>query len=99
MKRDTYVTDADWNRFLEFSEKLETPFVVINLRTIKKNYIKLQNHFPYAHIFYAVKANPAPEIISLINELGGSFDIASRLSLIKCSPLVFLPSVLALETQ
>jgi len=83
VKRDTYVTDADWNRFLEFSEKLETPFVVINLRTIKKNYIKLQNHFPYAHIFYAVKANPAPEIISLINELGGSFDIASRFELDK----------------
>ena len=78
MNREDYVSDADWQRFLEFSEKLETPFVVINLRTIKKNYIKLQNSFPFAQIYYAVKANPAPQVISLLSELGSSFDIASR---------------------
>ncbi len=83
MNREEYVSDADWQRFLEFSEKLETPFVVINLRTIKKNYIKLQNSFPFAQIYYAVKANPAPQVISLLSELGSSFDIASRYELDK----------------
>ena len=83
MNREEYVSDADWQRFLEFSEKLETPCVVINLRTIKKNYIKLQSSFPFAQIYYAVKANPAPQVISLLAELGSNFDIASRYELDK----------------
>lgn len=91
MNREDYVSDADWQRFLEFSEKLETPFVVINLRTIKKNYIKLQNSFPFAQIYYAVKANPAPQVISLLSELGSSFDIASRYELDKVLALGVAP--------
>lgn len=83
MKREDYITDAEWNRFMEFSENLETPCLVINVRTIKKNYIKLQNSFPFASIYYAVKANPAPEVISLLSELGSNFDIASRYELDK----------------
>ena len=83
MNREDYVSDADWQRFLEFSDKLETPCVVINLRTIKKNYIKLQSSFPFAQIYYAVKANPAPQVISLLAELGSNFDIASRYELDK----------------
>ncbi len=91
MNREEYVADADWHRFLEFSDKLETPFVVINLRTIKKNYIKLQSSFPFAHIYYAVKANPAPEVISLLAELGSNFDIASRYELDKVLSLGIAP--------
>ncbi|HKL86422.1 MAG TPA: type III PLP-dependent enzyme [Treponemataceae bacterium] len=83
MKREDYLSDAEWQRFLEFSEKLETPCVVINLRSIKKNYVRLQNSFPYAQIYYAVKANPHPKVIALLAELGSSFDIASRYELDK----------------
>lgn len=83
MNREEYVSDAEWHRFLEFSEKLETPCVVINLRTIKKNFIKLQNSFPFAQIYYAVKANPNPKVISLLAEQGSNFDIASRFELDK----------------
>jgi ornithine decarboxylase len=83
LKRENYITDAEWHGFLEFSEKLETPFVAINLRTIKKSYNKLQSAFSYAKIYYAVKANPAPEVISLVHKLGANFDIASRYELDK----------------
>lgn len=72
------MTDAEWQRFLEFSENLETPNIVVNLLTIKRNFVKLQNSFPYADIFYAVKANPAPQVVSLLADLGSNFDIASR---------------------
>ena len=65
--------------------------MVINLRTIKKNYIKLKDSFPYAQIYYAVKANPAPQVITLINELGGFFDIASRFELDKVLSLGVAP--------
>ncbi len=91
MNRDDYIGDADWHRFLEFSEKLETPCLVINLRTIKKNFIKLQNSFPFAQIYYAVKANPAPKVITLLSELGSNFDIASRFELDKVMGLDVAP--------
>ncbi|AEE17405.1 type III PLP-dependent enzyme [Treponema brennaborense] len=81
IKKDEYISEAEWQRFLAFSQELETPCIVVNLRTIKKNYIKLQNSFPFAAIYYAVKANPANEVISLVNQLGGNFDIASRYEL------------------
>ncbi len=76
---------------LTFSENLETPCVVINLRTIKKNYTKLQNSFPFAQIYYAVKANPAAKVISFIAELGANFDIASRYELDKVLALGISP--------
>jgi ornithine decarboxylase len=79
--RDDYISDTDWQRFLAFSENLETPCVVINLRSIRSNFLKLQSSFPYAHIYYAVKANPEKAVLSMLAELGSSFDIASRCEL------------------
>lgn len=79
--RKEYVSDAEWNRYLEFSQALETPNIVINLQTIKMNFIKLRDLFPYAHIYYAVKANPGAPVLKLLDTLGSNFDIASRYEL------------------
>ncbi|MFA6937823.1 MAG: type III PLP-dependent enzyme [Treponema sp.] len=79
--RKEYVSDAEWNRYLEFSQALETPNIVINLQTIKMNFIKLRDSFPYAHIYYAVKANPGAPVLKLLDTLGSNFDIASRYEL------------------
>ena len=81
--RKNFVSDSDWEKFLEFSEKLETPNIVINLNTIKKNFIKLRDSFPYAHIYYAMKANPGEPVLKLLAEMGSNFDIASRYELDK----------------
>ena len=62
--RQDYISDSEWNRFLKFSKDLETPNVVVNLRQIKQNYIRLRDSFPYAHIYYAVKANPGEQLLS-----------------------------------
>jgi ornithine decarboxylase len=78
INRGEYISDDEWKRVLEFSEKLETPCIVIDLKTIRLNFQKLKGLFPYSDIYYAVKANPAPEIVSMLAELGSSFDIASR---------------------
>ncbi|MGE0120261.1 MAG: type III PLP-dependent enzyme [Dongiaceae bacterium] len=56
----------------------ETPCLIIDLAVIEENYRELQRSLPLARIFYAVKANPAPEIIGKLVELGASFDVASR---------------------
>jgi len=79
--RSEYISDNEWQRFIEFSQNLETPCIVINLRGIKSNYLKMRHSFPYAQIYYAVKANPDVAILSMLNELGANFDIASRYEL------------------
>ncbi|MDR2418091.1 MAG: type III PLP-dependent enzyme [Treponema sp.] len=81
LKRADYISDPEWNRFLDFSRDLETPCIVINPYTVKRNYIQLRDLFPYAQIYYAVKANPDPTVLSLLANMGSSFDIASRYEL------------------
>jgi ornithine decarboxylase len=78
VNRSDFVTDTEWHRFLEFSEPLETPCIVVNLNTVRRNYTKLKDAFPYAAIYYAIKANSHTEVVSLLAELGASFDLASR---------------------
>jgi len=56
----------------------ETPCVVIDLDVITDNYKTMKRLLPLAQIFYAVKANPAPEIVNVLNTQGSSFDTASR---------------------
>ena len=76
-KRETYISNEDWNKIKSFSEEKETPFLVVNLSTIKKKYEELTNNFPFAKIHYAVKANPAIEVLKLLKDLGSNFDVAS----------------------
>ncbi len=56
----------------------QTPCLVIDLAVIEENYRELERRLPLARIYYAVKANPAPEIIGKLAELGSCFDVASR---------------------
>jgi ornithine decarboxylase len=78
INRADYVSDEEWGRILDFSKKLETPCIVINPEIVQKNYLRLRDLFPYSLIYYAVKANSDPAIISLLAGLGSNFDIASR---------------------
>src|SRR5258708_4495511 len=65
------------NRFLA-DRRPETPCLVIDLDVIAESYKRLSALLPLAQVFYAVKANPAPEIVGMLNRLGSSFDTASR---------------------
>ncbi|OIO70157.1 MAG: ornithine decarboxylase [Zetaproteobacteria bacterium CG17_big_fil_post_rev_8_21_14_2_50_50_13] len=66
-----------------FARDKETPFVVIDRRLIHQHYDELIENFPYAKIYYAVKANPASEILELLRDRGACFDIASVYELSK----------------
>ena len=79
--REDYVSDKDWQKFLSFSKDLETPNIVVNLHTIKQNFIRLKDSFPYARIYYAIKANPGNPVLKMLAEMGSCFDIASRYEL------------------
>ena len=65
------------SRFLAETQP-ETPCLVVDLDVIEANYRALQRALPLARIFYAVKANPAPEVVTRLAGLGASFDTASR---------------------
>lgn len=51
---------------------------MIDVEEVARAYRLLQKYLPLARIFYAVKANPAPEIVGALKKLGSSFDVASR---------------------
>lgn len=54
-----------------------TPLVLIDHDVIRKNYAKFKKHLPKVQAYYAVKANPAPEIVQTLYRAGASFDVAS----------------------
>jgi ornithine decarboxylase len=54
-----------------------TPLVVIDHDIIRQNYAAFKKHLPKVQAYYAVKANPAPEIVRTLYQAGASFDVAS----------------------
>ncbi len=54
------------------------PTLVIDLARVEQQYLALKSGLGQADIHYAVKANPAPEVIARLVALGSHFDAASR---------------------
>ncbi|MEM7696431.1 MAG: type III PLP-dependent enzyme [Pseudomonadota bacterium] len=67
------------DRIVEFlkNTRPDGPCLVIDLDVVRGNFERFRRAMPESGIFYAVKANPAPEILSLLADLGSSFDCAS----------------------
>ena len=55
----------------------EGPCLVLDLDVVRENYLLFAKALPDTRVFYAVKANPAPEVLELLAELGSCFDVAS----------------------
>ena len=53
------------------------PRLVVDLDVVRDNYQTFAKALPDTRVFYAVKANPAPEVLSLLASLGSCFDTAS----------------------
>ena len=53
------------------------PCLVVDLDVVRDNYRAFAKALPDSRVFYAVKANPAPELLSLLVSLGSCFDTAS----------------------
>jgi ornithine decarboxylase len=51
--------------------------VVIDHEVLRRNYASFRRHLPKVQAYYAVKANPAPEIVRTLYQAGASFDVAS----------------------
>src|SRR5258707_13959131 len=66
-------------RIREFLRKRpdEGPCLVVDLDVVRDNYLGFAKALPDSRVFYAVKANPAPEVLNLLAKLGSCFDTAS----------------------
>src|ERR1700730_5510518 len=56
----------------------ETPCLVVDIDVIAEAYDLLRWYLPLARVYYAVKANPAPQIVAMLERKGANFDVASR---------------------
>jgi ornithine decarboxylase len=54
-----------------------TPLVIVDHEVVRRNYATFRRHLPKVQAYYAVKANPAPEIVRTLYKAGASFDVAS----------------------
>ncbi|MEO3384858.1 ornithine/lysine decarboxylase [Mesorhizobium sp. CAU 1741] len=66
-------------RILDFlaTRRPSGPCLVLDLDVVRDNFKAFERALPESKIYYAVKANPAPEILRLLASLGSSFDTAS----------------------
>ncbi len=55
----------------------ETPFLVVDLDVVRERYRRLDAALRTTELFYAVKANPEPQILELLVAEGCQFDVAS----------------------
>src|SRR5208337_5683634 len=67
------------DRILEFlrNRHEDGPCLVLDLDVVRDNYTAFAKALPDTRVFYAVKANPAPELLQLLVKLGSCFDTAS----------------------
>ncbi|AYA03389.1 type III PLP-dependent enzyme [Acinetobacter sp. WCHAc010034] len=81
MQLEHYYSSKQWQRIQDFSAAKNSPFLVVDLDRIQFKYEELKQCFPFADIFYAVKANPGMEIIQRLRNIGSNFDVASTYEL------------------
>src|SRR6202795_3005602 len=55
----------------------DSPCLVVDLDVVRDNYAAFAKALPDSRVFYAVKANPAPDLLKLLAGLGSCFDTAS----------------------
>lgn len=77
METKNYISDEKLMELKEFAGDKQTPFLVLDLDKVKYKYDELKENMPLADIYYAVKANPHPEVIKVLRDKGAYFDIAS----------------------
>lgn len=62
---------------LRLARRHGTPLFVVDHDEVRKNFSTFRKHLPRVQPYYAVKANPDPEIVRTLYQVGSSFDVAS----------------------
>ncbi len=70
-----------------------TPLFVVDHDELRRNYATFKKHLPRVQAYYAVKANPDPQIVRTLFKAGASFDVASLPELrVVCENIKDLPA-------
>ena len=66
-------------RIIDFlnTRRPDGPCLVVDLDVVRDNFTAFRRALPDSAIYYAIKANPAPEILRLLASMGSNFDAAS----------------------
>jgi len=80
--QDYYKGDT-FAQIKQLADTLETPCLIVDTNTFARQLDELMECFPYAKTYYAIKANPANELLEILNNRGCNFDVASRYELDK----------------
>ena len=59
-------------------DRRTTPALVVDLSVLERDFQAFLTGFPGVPIFYAVKANPHPEVLTRLASLGAGFEISSQ---------------------
>lgn len=65
------------SRLKKLANEHGTPLFVVDHDELRRNYATFKKYLPRVQAYYAVKANPAPEIVHTLFKAGASFDVAS----------------------
>ncbi|MCD6521881.1 type III PLP-dependent enzyme [Candidatus Calescamantes bacterium] len=68
----------DFNFIEEVAKRYDTPLFLISASKIRKNIQTLKNLLPNVEFFYAVKANPHPDVIKVVAENDVGFEVSSQ---------------------
>jgi ornithine decarboxylase len=68
---------VDEKTLLRMAKTHGTPLFIVDHRALRENYGQFRKYMPRVQVYYAVKANSAPEIVRTFYEAGSSFDVAS----------------------
>jgi ornithine decarboxylase len=68
---------VDFDQARELVRSWSTPLLVLSPERLRENVEVLRRGLPGAKIFYAMKSNPCPEILSLLNGFVDGIDVAS----------------------
>jgi len=63
------------------AHRFERPTLILDVDHVAQQYQALRAGLCKAQIHYAVKANPAPEVLARLASLGSGFDAASRVEI------------------
>lgn len=76
------------------SDDPATPALVLSLPIVRQRYADLAAALPEVTLYYAVKANPHPAVLSALRQAGAAFDVASPAEVTACLTAGATPSQL-----
>jgi ornithine decarboxylase len=64
-------------RIVDLSRTLETPVLLLDRASLRRAYARFRAALPEADSYYAVKANPHPEVLRTLAAQGSGFEVSS----------------------